>query len=613
MFNIRLPKFWTEKRIRNRKDYSQVHKATISGRFIRYFIVIFIIPLLVGSVVSYIIQSEASRKNVITYSHDVNTRTSMNLDMLFQSIENSANDIAFNNVIQNSLIEYEQLGRSPSTNLMINLKNILIDSQIKTDFLASNIIVFSSNGYYFSDINFYKNWFNVKNYDFGEELIKSHGENIWIPSHIDVNDTRTGAANVITLAKKILVSSGDNMGLTIGYIIINFKESELHKLLYSYGNQSEDLILVSRDSKIISHQNKSMIGSYFDMSSMSGHSAGNYFTRYNGSESLIVYSRMQKTGWYIVGINDTSVILKSSRQFLYITIIVTLVMFVIFVFIIVLLSKRISNPIIGLYKQMKKVENGDFNLTFDKHSDIMEIDELIRGFNIMVYKLNNLINEVYEAEINKKQLALEVKQADLEALQQQINPHFLYNTLDCINWMARLEGSESVSNMITALGNYFRSSVHRGKIFVTVEEEVKNIQDYLYIQSIRYRFKFNTTINVQPEAKHCRCMKLLLQPLVENAIIHGIEPKVGTATIIIDISVQEDKLKIIVADDGVGMPPEVLNKILYSHSEKGGSIGLKNVLERLKLYYGEDTYEIVSVEGKGTTISISINCFENKQ
>jgi sensor histidine kinase YesM len=108
-------------------------------------------------------------------------------------------------------------------------------------------------------------------------------------------------------------------------------------------------------------------------------------------------------------------------------------------------------------------------------------------------------------------------------------------------------------------------------------------------------------------------MKLLLQPLVENAIIHGIEPKVGTATIIIDISVQEDKLKIIVADDGVGMPPEVLNKILYSHSEKGGSIGLKNVLERLKLYYGEDTYEIVSVEGKGTTISISINCFENKQ
>ncbi len=611
MLHIRLPKFGAERKIRNRKNYSKVHKATISDRFIRYFIVIFIIPLLIGSIVSYIIQSESSRKNAIIMNHDINTRTGMNLDMMFQSIENVANDIAFNEDIQSSLINYEN-GKSSSTDLMIKLKSTFVDSQIKTDFLASNIILFSSNGYYFSDINFYKTWFNVKDYDFGKELLKSHGENIWIPSHIDRNDIKTGTSNVITLTKKIRVSSGDNIGMTIGYLIINVRESELYKLLYNYGSQSEELMLVSPDSKIISHRDKGMIGKTFDLSLISGHSAGNYFTKFNGRESLIVYSWIKKTGWYIVGINDTGIILKNSKQFLYITIIVTTVMFIIFVFIIVLLSKRISKPIIGLYRQMKKVENGNFDLTFDKHSDIMEVDELIRGFNVMVYKLNNLINEVYEAEINKKQLEIEVKQADLEALQQQINPHFLYNTLDCINWMASLEGNESVSNMITALGNYFRSSVHRGKNFVTVEEEIKNIQDYLYIQSIRYRYKFNTIINVQPEALHCRCMKLLLQPLVENAIIHGIEPKMGTANISINVSVLQDKLIITVADDGVGMPAEVLNNILYAQPEKGGSIGLKNVLGRLKLYYGEDTYTIESAEGKGTTITINIDCFEKK-
>ncbi|RCX16031.1 two-component system sensor histidine kinase YesM [Anaerobacterium chartisolvens] len=593
------------------RNYRHIRKTTISGRFIRIFIVIFLIPLLAGGVVSYVIQSEASRKNAITVNHDINTRTNMNLEMMLQGIERVANDIAFNENIQSTLIDYEKSGKAPLSGKMVELKSILLDAQIKTDYLVSNIVLFSYKGFYFTDINFYKDWFNVKDYHFGELLSKSHGENIWIQSHIDKNDTKTGAAHVITLVKKIRVSKGDDMGVTIGYLLINVKESELYKLLHNFDNQSEELMLVGPDSKIISNKDKSMIGKSFDLSQISGKSAGNYFTKYNGVDCLIVYSWMKKTGWYLVGIHDTEIILRDSTQYLYIAIIVTSILFLIFVFIITLISRRISRPIIGLYKQMKKVENGDFDVTFDKHSDTMEVDELIRGFNVMVYKLNNLINEVYEAEIKKKQLEIEVKQADLEALQQQINPHFLYNTLDCINWMASLEGNENVSNMILALGNYFRSSVHRGKNFVTVEEEVKNIKDYLYIQSIRYRFKFNADIKVQPEALRCRTMKLLLQPLVENSIIHGIEPKAGTATITIDISISEDRLIIIVSDNGVGMPPEVLNKILYALPEKGGSIGLRNVLERLKLYYGEDTYKIESVKGEGTAVTINIPCFES--
>lgn len=605
--------------LRRRKIFinrnSHIQKATISGRFIKYFIILLLIPFLLGSILIYITQSSASKKNAIMLYSDINARANLSLDMTFQKIENAANEIAYNSQIQSMLEKHKENGAVQTNAQLLSIKDLLVDSELKSNFLIKNTVLFSSDGKYFNDIGFYKDSFSIYDYSYFNALSESHGENIWITSHIDNNDPMTGSQNVITLAKKILLVSGHDMADTIGYLIINIRESDLNKLMYTYGNNSENIIMVSPSTGIISHRDKKLIGTPFDLTPAKGNSSGNYYNSIDNKDCLVTYSKLQKTGWYLVAVIDSAAILHESRNLMYLTVIVTVVLFLFFIIIIILLSKRISMPIKNLSKQMKKVENGDFNISFSGNIDILEVDNLIKGFNVMVYKLNNLINDVYNAEIKEKQLEAAVKQAELEALQQQINPHFLYNTLDCINWMASLEGNDSVSNMVMALGNYFRSSVHRGKNFVPVEAEVQNIKDYLYIQSMRSGFRFKSEINVEPDILKCFTMKLLLQPIVENAIVHGLEPKYSSGTIKIDISKKNEHIEFCIEDDGVGMSKTELDSFLKSLTEKiKNSIGLRNVLERLKLYFGENhTYSIESQEGKGTKIIITIPCIYSEE
>ena len=594
---------------------SHVKKATISSRFIKYFIILLLIPFLLGSMLIYIIQSNASKRNAIMLYSDINARVNLNMDMTFQKIENAANEMAFSSLTQKALEKYNQNGNPQTIDQLLSIKDLLVDSEIKSNFLIKNAVLFSNDGKYFNDIGFYKENHSIYNYSYFKKLSESHGENIWISSHIDNYDPMTGSQNVITLAKKILLVSGHDMADTIGYLIINIRENDLNKLMYTYGNNSENIIMVSPSAGIISHSDKKLIGTPFDLTPAKGNSSGTYFNIIDNKECLVTYSKLQKTGWYLIAAIDSAAILRESRNLMYLTVTVTVVLFLFFILIILLLSKRISKPIKNLSRQMRKVENGDFNISFNENADILEVDNLTKGFNVMVYKLNNLINDVYNAEIKEKQLEAAVKQAELEALQQQINPHFLYNTLDCINWMASLEGNDSVSNMVMALGNYFRSSVHRGKNFVTVEAEVQNIKDYLYIQSMRSGFRFKSEINVEPDMLKCFTMKLLLQPIVENAIVHGLEPKHSSGTIKIDIYKKNEHIEFCIEDDGVGMSKTELDSFLKSLTEKvKNSIGLRNVLERLTLYFGENhTYSIQSQEGKGTKIVITIPCIYTEE
>lgn len=229
-----------------------------------------------------------------------------------------------------------------------------------------------------------------------------------------------------------------------------------------------------------------------------------------------------------------------------------------------------------------------------------EIGMLYRGFGSMMKRIRTLINEVYLSKITQKE-------AELKALQAQINPHFLYNTLDSIIWMAETNDSNIVA-MTEALAKLFRISLNKGNEEISLERELEHVKNYLIIQSMRYADKFTYEISAEPGVERCRTIKLILQPIVENCIYHGIKKKRGTGKITIRAYRREQNLIIEVSDDGCGMPEEICRKILSDEIESenisGSGIGVKNVNERIQLRFGKKYgLSYSSEEGIGTTVT----------
>lgn len=265
-----------------------------------------------------------------------------------------------------------------------------------------------------------------------------------------------------------------------------------------------------------------------------------------------------------------------------------------------ILSYTFTRPIGRLKNAMKQVEAGDFEIQVESKAHD-EIGMLIQSFNYMVSRLRQLIMEVYQQKLAQKN-------AELTALQAQINPHFLYNTLDSINWMLIEKGEWEISDVVVSLGDILKCSLHGEEMLVLFEEELKYIESYLCIQKNRLEDRLTVQIEIDEEAKLCFVPKLILQPIVENAILHGIEKKKEMGRIQIQAIVREGTLEIRVTDDGIGMQPDRLMRFresIMSDEISGKHIGMRNVHRRIQLHFGEGYgLKIDSEWQKGTTVTI---------
>ena len=258
-------------------------------------------------------------------------------------------------------------------------------------------------------------------------------------------------------------------------------------------------------------------------------------------------------------------------------------------------SGMVSGRIERLTCLMQEVQEGSMDMQVGS-DDRDEIGMLYRGFGSMMKRIRTLINEVYLSKITQKE-------AELKALQAQINPHFLYNTLSLINWKALAAGEEDISRMTLAMSTFYRTALNRGRNVLQVEAELSNTRAYLEIQSMLHDGDFDYEIEVQPEILQCESLNLILQPLVENAIHHGIEEKTdGRGKITVRGWKEENCVWFMVEDNGVGMEQEVADKILTMESK---GYGVRNVDERIRLCYGEKyAMKVESVVGKGTKMTI---------
>ena len=258
-------------------------------------------------------------------------------------------------------------------------------------------------------------------------------------------------------------------------------------------------------------------------------------------------------------------------------------------------SGMVSSRIERLTHFMQEVQEGSMDMQMES-DDRDEIGMLYRGFGSMMKRIRTLINEVYLSKITQKE-------AELKALQAQINPHFLYNTLSLINWKALAAGEEDISRMTLALSTFYRTALNRGRNVLHVETELSNTRAYLEIQSMLHDGDFDYEIEAQTEILQCESLNLILQPLVENAIHHGIEEKTdGRGKITVRGWKEDNCVWFMVEDNGVGMEQEVADKILTMESK---GYGVRNVDERIRLCYGEKyAMKVESVVGKGTKMTI---------
>ena len=266
------------------------------------------------------------------------------------------------------------------------------------------------------------------------------------------------------------------------------------------------------------------------------------------------------------------------------------------------LSSSIVKPVKELQSLMKDVEKGNLDIRYDDERED-EIGQLGQSFNKMIEQIKNLIDKVYMGEKSKRE-------AELRALQTQIQPHFLYNTLDTIHWMALEHEANDIVDMVEALTNLFRISISRGEEIIPYLEEMKHIESYLLVQKVRYEEKLSYEILWDERLKEYKVLKLIIQPLVENGIYHGIRKKRGQGKILIKIEIIDNEIIIRVKDNGIGIKPEKLTEIreiLKGNKENTGiGYGMFNVHERMKLMFGDEYgIEIKSKYKEGTEIILN--------
>lgn len=427
----------------------------------------------------------------------------------------------------------------------------------------------------------------------------------------------------VVIASRVI--SDPKTGEYLGYQIYTICERAIYN---TYSNiklgKTGKIFIINKNGDVVSNSNENelkgmSLGAGLTESILK---AGDSVFRYKIglSDYLIITKVFTENQWIIVGMVPESEIFEKVNGVIRYAVFILLACILTSLFFMVITADNIVKPVRKLEKAMNEVENGNFGIRVDIKGDY-EVSKLGRYFNSMINKINKLIQEEY---IHEKK----IKEAELNVLMAQINPHFLYNTLDSIVWKARSVKAFEISEMASSLGKLFRISISRGNVIVTVGEELEHVQAYINIQRLRYGNKFDYIPDIpDDDVKRYKTLKLLLQPIVENSLSHGIVNMDKKGVIRVKASQNGGKLVFEVSDNGIGISEERLKAIresIYSDEntraeEKcnnqyayGTGIGLKNIHDRIRLYFGpEYGIRIESRESEGTAIYVEVPVLKN--
>ncbi|WP_141501628.1 sensor histidine kinase [Paenibacillus luteus] len=327
---------------------------------------------------------------------------------------------------------------------------------------------------------------------------------------------------------------------------------------------------------------------------------------FDGETYFLAYTRSSSTGWKYISLIPYNDIFQKRKAVRNTIVTIVAILVVVASAISYMFARTLTKPIVSLTQQMRNVEKGDWSVSSLETNSMPRMDEigyLHKRFQNMIRNIEQLIDENY-----KKQIV--IKDTEYRALQAQINPHFLYNTLSSINWMARVNNDEVISTMVESLSRIFRVSIEDKRTMVTIREELELIEGYMYIQKVRYAERIEFDVDVPEDALECLIPKFTLQPIVENAIHHAVDQMADVCRIAIKVEKDEahEQLTFLISDNGPGMDKAYLEALRKFNIEaKGTGIGLKNIHDRLQSIYGERfDFEIESTLLVGTRVRITL-------
>ena len=404
-----------------------------------------------------------------------------------------------------------------------------------------------------------------------QEALELNGQAAISSSHVQ-NAVRDKYDWVVTLSRSI--TNKANPGVC-GVFFVDLNYNSIRELCerISLGNKGYIYIL-DKDGSIVYHPQQQLIysGMKHELISEVMESTDSSFLTEDGK--LYTVSRSEATGWIVVGVSSVAELMADADAARLIYVVMALLLFTVALTLAYLLSSEITRPIKGLERSMKEVERGNFSNAALAVRDSNEIGSLTRSFNIMTEEIQNLMRQSEQEQRAKRKY-------ELKALQSQISPHFLYNTLDSINWMAIEKEEYEISKMIRNLGVILRYSVNKSNQIVTVRKLSDWLEKYISLQQMRFNDAFSYCLNIDKDTYDRTVYKLLLQPFVENAIIHGFKEMESGGFLQIDIIPAENGqgIVIIIEDNGKGMPQEMLkcyNDREEAIKDEGKSIGLHN-------------------------------------
>ncbi|WP_419294590.1 cache domain-containing sensor histidine kinase [Clostridium diolis] len=537
-------------------------------------------------------------EKVQMYNYQLINQINTNIDSKLMIYNNLTRQIYSNKeIIENMKKSYhdsyeKSLIEKSVSDVMLSLINV--DKYILSAYVITSDGDVFYNGYGTSVIE--DDYSNIE-----EMALEADGRVVWIPTQ-----KNQAVFNELAFSATREIKTQD--GSRAGTLVIILKEAffeDLYKnvnLRYKSNN-----FIVSDDLTVVSSINKDMIGKKLDdkyLQKAVNLKNGSFIEKIEDQENFVVFSTSTITGWTFVSTIPVKELLKevySIRDML----IMILIIFIIFLaFLCYILPRSITMPIKKLSQTIQIVQKGCFTVSVENTNND-EIGSLSRSFNVMIKKLNELVLEVKEKEKEKSK-------AELVALQSQINPHFMYNTLNSIKFIAGLNKQTAIKNMVTSLINLLKNVAKNSDGLISLEEEMSLLQDYIYIQNIRFG-NFNIVYHVPEEYKMFKIIKFTLQPIIENSIIHGFSEKGMFGEIHIYAFIKNDKLYIEVKDNGTGMEKEILTDLFKK--EEGGDryskMGIKNINDRIVLNYGENYGLKVSSElNNGTTVTIVLPILE---
>ena len=531
------------------------------------------------------------------YDDTVDTRTRQSVqdssvviaDRITRVLKDAENCSNYLTVNINDVMTLPSKGKRMSLAEQKAITNELYVSKIVFDEVSSIAFITTQDKIFVSDNTMQTNTEALLQSSQLEKIKKTSGKSIWFPCEAREFLVQDPTEPMLTLGKKVIQI---NSGETLGYLFLNVDISAIENNLV---NQLINYQLIDENDTVVSSVISSAYLKDEDMKKMLQNTKADQMRQYQGRNYYISEYEIANYGWKLTGITDLKEINLDSGKILYMSILAAMAVLFLEFFLSNYLSRIITVPLMKLKNGAEEIANGNREVRLHFKSDD-EIGRLGSSFNYMAEQVQELLLKV-DYEARKK------REYELSLLHEQVKPHFLYNSLDIVIKLSEMNRNTEARRVVRKLADYYRNSLSDSKEIIPLRKEIKIVEDYLELQRIRYNDIFTYEVAVDEEILDMLIPKLTLQPLIENAIYHGIKYKKEKGSLRITGRKTDDRILLCVEDNGAGMSQETCDNMLQNNPD--GHFGVYSVDHRIKLIFGQEYgMKVQSVMGEGTRIEI---------